>query len=305
MRNLCPAECPEDKAAGARAKIYRGNRYDLNWSSKSPTITCKESGSATRRITADGVSTISQPTAHTRSWKLFRHRRSLRFFQLGDNGHSYCFFRAFSFHRSRHSRVGSSSGSGVSCLGRIASGTLPRLIRMRVHVDDLPRMESTRTSSGASKAAASAYLLLHLSRPASAAALSGEFATTMSGILTRGFFVVDFAAADFADFAREGATLAASPSILRKCGGQGASPKPAASSLAASSKSFSSEPGSESMSACGSPISAKRFGTVNTVKSAGSQSGTSCQSSGVETRASGSGRTEYAEQVVRSFAFWL
>jgi hypothetical protein len=59
------------------------------------------------------------------------------------------------------------------------------------------------------------------------------------------------------------------------------------------------------MAACGSPISAKRFGTVSTVKSAGSQSGTSRQSSGVDTRASGNGRTEYAEQVVRSLAFWL
>ncbi len=59
------------------------------------------------------------------------------------------------------------------------------------------------------------------------------------------------------------------------------------------------------MPACGSPISAKRFGTVSTVKAAGSQSGTSCHVSGVDTRASGSGRTEYAEQVVRSFAFWL
>jgi hypothetical protein len=41
------------------------------------------------------------------------------------------------------------------------------------------------------------------------------------------------------------------------------------------------------------------------VKSAASQSATSFQWSGVETRASGSGRTEYAEQVVRSLAFWL
>src|SRR4051794_10592759 len=107
---------------------------------------------------------------------------------------------------------------------------------MRVQVEDLPRMESTSTSSGASNAAASAYFFFHRSSPASAAALSGEFATTISGILMRDFFVVGLTAADFPapDFAREGATLAASPSILRKCGGQGASPIPAASSLAAS-----------------------------------------------------------------------
>ena len=59
------------------------------------------------------------------------------------------------------------------------------------------------------------------------------------------------------------------------------------------------------MAAWRSPSWANRAGTVRTVKSAGSQSGTSSQASGVDTRASGSGRTEYAEQVVRSFAFWL
>ena len=57
-------------------------------------------------------------------------------------------------------------------------------------------MESTSTSSTASNAAASGYLLFHRSRPASAAALSGEFATVINGILLRaGAFL-----------AREGAT---------------------------------------------------------------------------------------------------
>src|SRR5580765_4447611 len=123
---------------------------------------------------------------------------------------------------------------------------------MQVHVDDLPRMESTNTSSTANSLATSACLFFHLSRPASAAYLSEEFATTLSGILVRGDFVRAFFPADFASeeaesrelapedlsravLAREGATLGASPSILRKWGGQGASPSPAASSLAASS----------------------------------------------------------------------
>src|SRR6187455_1346023 len=35
---------------------------------------------------------------------------------------------------SRHSRVGSSSGSGVSCGGRSGSGTLRRFTRMRVQI---------------------------------------------------------------------------------------------------------------------------------------------------------------------------
>ena len=46
-------------------------------------------------------------------------------------------------------------------------------------------------------------------------------------------------------------------------------------------------------------------GIVSTVKSRGSTSGTSLHASGADTRASGSGRTEYAEHVVRSLAFWL
>ena len=50
---------------------------------------------------------------------------------------------------------------------------------------------------------------------------------------------------------------------------------------------------------------ANRSGTVSTVNSAGSHVITSSQRSGVLTRASGSGLTEKAEQVVRSFAFWL
>jgi len=188
----------------------------------------------------------------------------------------------------RHSRVGSSSGSGVSCGGRCASGTWRRLTRMRVHVEDRPRMESTRMSSMARRPATWAYLRFHLSRPSRAASLLGELATTMSGILVR-----------------DGATRGASPSILRKCGGQGASASPAASSFAARSSRVWREPGAASMSAWGSPRAANRFGIVRTVKSAGSQSETSCQWSGVDTRASGRGRTEYAEQVVRSFAFWL
>src|ERR1043166_5048092 len=105
---------------------------------------------------------------------------------------------------------------------------------MRVQVDDLPRMESTSTSSADRNPAASLYLIFHRSNPARAAALSGEFATTMSGIFARRFFA--------ADLAREGATRGASDSILRKCGGQGASARPGASSLAAISSSFSSEP---------------------------------------------------------------
>jgi hypothetical protein len=46
-------------------------------------------------------------------------------------------------------------------------------------------------------------------------------------------------------------------------------------------------------------------GTVASVKSSITACGTSSQRSGNETRASGVGRTEYADATVRSFAFWL
>ena len=64
-------------------------------------------------------------------------------------------------------------------------------------------------------------------------------------------------------------------------------------------------PTASSMPSCGSPISAKRSSTVATVNSSGRRTRTSSQSSGVDTRASGSGRIEYADATVRSFAFWL
>ena len=175
---------------------------------------------------------------------------------------------------------------------------------MRVQIDDLPRIRSTRMSSTARCSAACACRAFQRSRPASAAASLGEFATTTSGILVRvvrGFCAAGLAALD----AREGATREGSPSALRKWGGQGASPSAEASSLSASSSKVSSDPSALSISAWGSPLAAKRAGMVSTVKSAGSQSVTSCQWSGAETRASGTGRTEYAEHVVRSFAFWL
>src|SRR5260221_14542197 len=107
---------------------------------------------------------------------------------------------------------------------------------MRVQVDDRPRMESTSTSSVARRAAIWEYLLFHLSSPATAAALSVEFAITISGIFTRGGFFAD-------DFARDAATRGPSDSILGKWGGQGASPRPEASSLFASSSNPSSDSG--------------------------------------------------------------
>src|SRR6202040_2265273 len=54
-----------------------------------------------------------------------------------------------------------------------------------------------------------------------------------------------------------------------------------------------------------SPRSANRAGAVASVNAAGSQSATSSHSRGIDTRASGVGRTDQTEATVRSLAFWL
>jgi hypothetical protein len=84
---------------------------------------------------------------------------------------------------------------------------LRRFTRTRVQVDDRPRIASISTSSTASRPATSGCLAFQRSRPASAASLLGELATTRSGILARGRFALPLA--------RDGATRGPSPSILR------------------------------------------------------------------------------------------
>jgi hypothetical protein len=118
---------------------------------------------------------------------------------------------------------------------------LRRFTLMRVQVDERPRIESTSTSSAAKNFTTFRCLRFHLSNPASAASLFGEFAITSSGIRTRGdffvaerervfcvadagfcvedaevaFFVAAREAASFAtERARDGATRVASPAIF-------------------------------------------------------------------------------------------
>ncbi len=151
--------------------------------------------------------------AATRSWDLLKKAKGRWVEQFG--AHALAVGRA----RARRATRGSDRRPGRAF--PVAAGALPgrcrRLTRMRVQVDERPRMESTSTSSTARCAAASGCFAFQRSRPGSAASLSGELATMMSGI---------FSAAFAAALARDGATRGASPSILRKCGGQGASPSP-------------------------------------------------------------------------------
>src|SRR4029078_5006194 len=101
--------------------------------------------------------------------------------------------------------------SGVSCSGRCFSGTFRKLTLILVHVDERPRIESTRPSSTASNFATFGCFFFQRSKPSSAAFLSGELATTIKGILVRFGFAAPFFVADRA---RDGATRVASPSIF-------------------------------------------------------------------------------------------
>jgi Transposase len=106
--------------------------------------------------------------------------------------------------------------------------------------------------------------------------------------------------------ARLGCTRIGSPSIFGKFGGYGASPRPRSrSSRSAHSSSGSIDQATSSMPACRSPRSAKRAGIVAIVKSSVSMSASSSQSNGADTGPSGTPRTEYADRMVRSRAFWL
>ena len=113
------------------------------------------------------------------SWKWCRRTNWRGYSRPRGEAVSRAFLEPRPARNSRHRRVGSSSGSGVSWAGRMSSGTWRRLTRMRVQVEERPRMESTRTSSTARCAAAAGYLAFQRSRPARAASRSGELATVM------------------------------------------------------------------------------------------------------------------------------
>src|SRR5439155_25431749 len=105
--------------------------------------------------------------------------------------------------------------------------------------------------------------------------------------------------------AREGCTRGGSPGIFGKLGGYGASPSPSFSSRSTHSRRRRRSQTASSMPAWTSPIAAKRAGIVVIVKSSFSTFGSSSQVTGADTVASLRPRTEYADAIVRSRAFWL
>src|SRR5438105_11559421 len=106
-------------------------------------------------------------------------------------------------------------------------------------------------------------------------------------------------------FAREGWTRFGSPGIFGKLGGYGASPAPSDSSRSTQPSSTRRSHTASSIPSCRSPSCANRAGMVAMVKSSISTSGSSSHRTGADTVASGLPRTEYAERIVRSRAFWL
>ena len=188
----------------------------------------------------------------------------------------------------RHSRVGSSSGSGVSCArARCASGTWRRLTRMRVQVDERPRIESTSTSSTARCAAASGCFAFQRSRPGERRVLVRRVGDDDERHLL--------------------ARRLRRPALLARATARRAAPRPPSSRSAAARARRRAPTPRRAPRARGAPratrrrrpcpradrrCAAKRAGIVSTVKSAGSQSATSSHVSGADTRASGSGRTE-------------
>src|SRR5262249_52932191 len=95
-----------------------------------------------RPVSLENATGVAHATMRVRNWLV--PLSLLR--EITEAVHSL-FFEARSVRPLRHSRVGSSSGSGVSWDGRSASGTWRRFTRIRVHVDERPLMESTSTSS--------------------------------------------------------------------------------------------------------------------------------------------------------------
>ena len=168
-------------------------------------------------------------------------------------------------------------------------------------------MESIKISFGASCAAAVGYFAFHRSRPAIASSFTGEFATTISGILLRCVLARELASST-RRLAREGATRGASCSRpLREM----RRPRSIRQTvlfvlIRKRQQCFQRSRSSFMRLRVGRGFSAKRFGIVSTVNAAGSQSGTSCQ----ESAASTPGHLEAGEPNrlntwFGSLAFWL
>ena len=175
---------------------------------------------------------------------------------------------------------GVSSGSSASCAGRSSSGTCCRLMRIRVQVLNRPRIASTRTSAGSRCAAASGWRAFHRSTPASASSFFGARPISISGCFR--LRSSSFAASTAARAAARPPASCSSAATARRPGPRAPVSPTARAGDRASRDARRCRRGDRRSSA-------NRAGIVASVKSAGSQSSTSSQVSGADTRASGGG----------------
>ena len=247
------------RAAGARARICRGSRCARSWSSRWRTITCRAPASGTRRSSAAGGPTSARATARSRSSRWSPPQELAAIFASGT-----LVERGFArFDAVSPSRATRASDRRPDPASPAAAASLPaRCAGSR-------GCASTSTSGRASNRparrrprgapAASGCFAFQRSRPASAASLSGEFATTMSGIFVRGArAVVAFARPSRATARRAAPRLPSSESAAATARRRARPLRRAPRARAArrASRRASSIP------ACGSPISANRSGTV-------------------------------------------
>ena len=133
------AQAGRRESMESRARICRGSRCGRSSSCRWRTITCRARAFATRRSSVAGAPTSGRATARSSSSRssppqeiaeIFAHEVVATAIERSRYGRDLPRSRRLAdpsrpcAASSRHSRVGSSSGSGVSCGGRCSSGTL-------------------------------------------------------------------------------------------------------------------------------------------------------------------------------------
>ena len=277
-RGAAPARAR--RAAGARARICRGSRCARSWSSRSRTITCRARASATRRSFGAGAPTSARRTAPSRSSRSCRRRSwrrsSTETRVVRRQRDRDCSSRSWlRFARcSRHSRVGSSSGSGVSCGG-------PIVLRHVAQVDADARPRRRPAAHRVDQHVVDREVRRGLGMPRLPALEAGE----------RGVLVGRVRDDDERHLRARASSAAPSPRPSRATARRAAPRLPSCGSAAATARRRVRRPRRAPRARAARRASrrvvhrrradrrssAKRAGIVSTVKSAGSQSGTSSQ----------------------------
>ena len=170
--------CRRARAAGARARTFRGSRCAPSWWSRWPTITCRDRASGTRRSSAGGAPTRAPRDCTYAQLEVVPPHELAAIFASSADACAAAVTGVFLRLLARLALATRASGRrrdrASPAAGGAPPGTWRRLTRMRVQVDERPRIESTSTSSTARCAAACGCFAFQRSRPASAASLLGR-----------------------------------------------------------------------------------------------------------------------------------